>query len=67
MSRILSNIDKARDLLVEAEETVANPLGALGAAAFAATAAITMAGVMILGTGMAFDHPRAPTEADAPF
>lgn len=66
MSRILSNIDKARDLLVEAEETVANPLGALGAAALAATAAIAMAGVMVLGPGVALDHPRAVSEA-APF
>ncbi|CAN5471176.1 hypothetical protein BH10PSE1_BH10PSE1_16710 [soil metagenome] len=66
MSRILANIDKARDLLVETEETVASPFGALGAAALAATAAIAMAGVMVLGPGMALDHPRPASEA-APF
>lgn len=66
MSRILSNIDKARDLLVEAEDTVTSPLRALGAAALAATAAVVMAGVMVLGPGMALDHPR-PTSDATPF
>lgn len=56
MSRILANIDQARALLVEAEDAAANPLGALGAAAFAATAALAMAGVMILGPGVALDN-----------
>jgi hypothetical protein len=70
MSRILSNIDKARDLLVEAEDAVANPFGALGAAALAATAAVVMAGVMILGPGMALDDTAfeaPPAAAEATF
>ena len=72
MSRILasidrSSIDRARALLVEAEQTVANPLGTLGAAALAATAAIAMAGVMILGTGIALDQPNAPAEVAESF
>ena len=72
MSRILasldrSSIDRARALLIEAEQSVASPFGALGAAALAATAAIAMAGVMILGTGIALDQPAAPAGATESF
>ncbi|MBJ7485067.1 peptidoglycan-binding protein [Brevundimonas sp.] len=72
MSRILasidrSSIDRARALLIEAEQAGGHPLGALGAAALAATAAIAMAGVMILGTGIALDQPNAPTEVSETF
>ena len=72
MSRTLANIDRssidrARALLVETEQSVASPLGALGAAALAATAAIAMAGVMILGTGIALDQPNAPAEVAESF
>ena len=67
MGRTLANIDKARDLLVEAEQTVGNPLGALGAAALAATAAVAMAGVIVLGPGMALSDKPAETEASATF
>ena len=56
----LTRIDRARDLLVETERAAANPWAALGAAALAATAAIAMAGVMILGPGFALDDPAAP-------
>ena len=65
MTPALANIEQARALLVEADEAVGSPLAALGAAAFAATAAIAMAGVMVLGPGMALDHPRSISEAVA--
>ncbi|TFW11263.1 peptidoglycan-binding protein [Brevundimonas intermedia] len=38
-------------------ETKPNPVAALGAAAFAATAAVLMAGVVIVGPGVQFDDP----------
>ena len=63
ISPALANIEQARALLAEVEEAVINPLTTLGAAAFAATAAIAMAGVMVLGPGMALDHPRVVGEA----
>ena len=56
MSPALANIEQARALLVEVEEAVVNPIGTLGAAAFAASAAIAMAGVMILGPGVALEN-----------
>jgi hypothetical protein len=62
MSPTLVNIGQARDLLVDAEEPAVNPLATLAAAALAAIAAILMAGVMVLGPGMALDHPRPSSE-----
>jgi hypothetical protein len=58
-----AEIEEARTLLTAAPERPASSLGALGAAALAAFAAVLMAGVMILGPGFALDHPRATNEA----
>nr|WP_217431602.1 peptidoglycan-binding protein [Brevundimonas vesicularis] len=38
-------------------ETKPNPVAALGAAALAATAAVLMAGVVIIGPGVQFNDP----------
>lgn len=52
------SISKARVLL--ATPTVAvSPWPVLGAAALAATAAVLMAGVMVLGPGVRFQEPEA--------
>ena len=48
------SIQKARALLKTPEAVADSPWSALGAAALAATAAILMAGVMILGPGVRF-------------
>ena len=45
---------KAKLIVVEAPPS---PFAALGAAAFAATAAVLMAGVVIVGPGVHFDDP----------
>ncbi|GAA0637307.1 peptidoglycan-binding protein [Brevundimonas lenta] len=50
------NIAKARALLT-APTPGASAWSALGAAALAATAAVMMAGVMVLGPGVRFDEP----------
>ncbi len=50
------DIQKARILLTAPVET-ASPWPALGAAALAATAAVLMAGVMVLGPGVRFERP----------
>ena len=47
-------IDKARGLLTPPEARRASPWAALGAAALAATGAMLMAGVMVLGPGVRF-------------
>jgi len=62
-----SSLEQARTLLVETEEGLPNPLGALGAAALAATAALLMAGVMILGPGFAMEDRPAQTPVSATF
>jgi hypothetical protein len=49
-----AQIDAAREVLI-ASEPKPNVLAALGAAAMAATAAVLLAGVMILGPGVAID------------
>ena len=50
-----TNITKARSLLTP--QTVRpSPYSALGAAALAATAAVLMAGVMVLGPGVRFEE-----------
>ena len=54
-----TSIDKARALLTSAEARRASPWAALGAAALAATAAMLMAGVMVLGPGVRFEEPAA--------
>lgn len=66
MTPALANIEQARALLVEADETAGSPLAALGAAAFAATAAIAMAGVMVLGPAVGLGHSNTVSEAVAP-
>jgi len=50
------DIQKARILLTAPVE-VSSPWPALGAAALAATAAVLMAGVMVLGPGVRFERP----------
>ena len=55
MTSTQSRIDQARALLATPVDRAPNPFAALGAAALAATAAIMMAGVMVLGAGVALD------------
>lgn len=50
-----TSITKARTLLTPAVARP-SPYAALGAAALAATAAVLMAGVMVLGPGVRFDE-----------
>lgn len=50
-------IQKARILLTAPAAAPASPWPALGAAALAATAAVLMAGVMVLGPGVRFEQP----------
>jgi hypothetical protein len=50
-----TRINKARTLLTPATRRD-NPYAALGAAALAATAAVLMAGVMVLGPGVRFEE-----------
>ncbi len=52
-----AEIEQARVLLVETPERPASSLGALGAAFLAATAAVLLAGVMVLGPGFAMKDP----------
>ena len=59
------DIQKARILLTAPVE-VSNPWSALGAAALAATAAILMAGVMVLGPGVRFQNPAPIDQALLP-
>jgi len=56
---IADKIAAARAKLVVAEPRPASPFAALGAAAFAATAALVMAGVVVIGPGVRFDDPAA--------
>ncbi|WP_298742931.1 hypothetical protein [uncultured Brevundimonas sp.] len=58
-----STIDRARALLAPPVRR-ASPWAALAAAGLAATAAMLMAGVMVLGPGVRFDEPAA---AQPPF
>ena len=51
-------IDEARSLLTPPTRR-ASPWAALGAAALAATAAVMMAGVLVLGPGVRFEEPAA--------
>ncbi|WP_298099354.1 peptidoglycan-binding protein [Brevundimonas sp.] len=52
-----TSINKARKLLTPAAPRSASPYATLGAAALAATAAVLMAGVMVIGPGVRFDEP----------
>ncbi len=59
-------IQKARALLNTPETVAESPWAALGAAALAATAAILMAGVMILGPGVRFQDAPPVAQDLAP-
>lgn len=50
-------IERARILLKPAVQVAGSPWGTLGAAFIAATAAVLMAGVVILGPGVQFEDP----------
>ncbi len=56
-----TSITKARTLLTPPAERP-SPYAALGAAALAATAAVLMAGVMVLGPGVRFDETVVSTQ-----
>lgn len=56
-----AKIAAAKSMLV-ARERKANPWAALGAATLAATAAVLMAGVVVLGPGVSFDEPAFPSQ-----
>lgn len=53
-----TSIDRARRLLTPPERR-ASPWATLAAAGLAATAAVLMAGVLVLGPGVRFDEPAA--------
>jgi len=53
-------IKQARALLDAPVERAASPWATLGAAAFAAFAAVLMAGVMVLGPGVALENDAPP-------
>ena len=55
------HIQRARKLLTPSEPVAVNPWSTLGAAFIAATAAVLMAGVVILGPGVQFDDPTVET------
>ena len=55
-------IDQARQTLVDVESKP-NVMAMLGAAALAATAAVLLAGVMILGPGVAIEDQPVPFSA----
>lgn len=61
-----TSIAKARRLLTSTQTVAANPWATLGAAALAATAAVLMAGIMVLGPGVRFDDPTAVTAPQQP-
>ncbi len=55
---IADKIAAARERLI-VNEPRPNGLAALSAAAFAATAAVVMAGVVVMGPGVQIDNPNA--------
>lgn len=55
-------IQKARILLTAPAALPTSPWSALGAAALAATAAVLMAGVMVLGTGIRVQPSEPPAQ-----
>ncbi len=58
MADALSQIEAARSHL-SVPETKPGALGLLGATALAATAAVLLAGVMVLGPGVVIEDPSA--------
>ncbi|HST92953.1 MAG TPA: peptidoglycan-binding protein [Brevundimonas sp.] len=56
-----TSIHKARRLLTPTPGAT-SPWATLGAAALAASAALLMAGVMVLGPGVRFDEPSASAQ-----
>ena len=56
-----AKIAAAKSMLV-VRARKANVWAALGAATLAATAAVLMAGVVVLGPGVTFDEPAFPTQ-----
>ena len=56
MTSAHSQIAAARTLLVEEPDRPGQPVAALGAAFLAATAAVLMAGVVVLGPGFTIDE-----------
>jgi hypothetical protein len=54
---IADKIAAAKAKLVVVEPQPISPFAALGAAALAATAAVIMAGVVVIGPGVQFDEP----------
>ncbi|MGQ2989895.1 MAG: peptidoglycan-binding protein [Brevundimonas sp.] len=56
MTSAHNQITAARTLLVEEPERPGQPVAALGAAFLAATAAVLMAGVVVLGPGFTIDE-----------
>lgn len=61
-----TSITRARQLLTSAPTTTSTPWATLGAAALAATAAVLMAGIMVLGPGVRFDDPTAVAASPQP-
>lgn len=61
MDSTSAQIDQARGLLTAAAVVkAASPWSALGAALLTATAAVLMAGMVILGPGVSIDEPQPP-------
>jgi hypothetical protein len=56
MNEVQSQIEAARTALTVSAPKV-RPLGLLGATALAATAAVLLAGVMVLGPGVVIEDP----------
>ncbi|WP_396593011.1 peptidoglycan-binding protein [Brevundimonas sp. R86498] len=63
MTTAIQQIEAAREALTVAEDRP-GVLGTLGAAALAATAAVLLAGVMILGPGVAIEDPVPVSRSD---
>ena len=62
MDDVREGIDTARAVLSIVEPRP-GPMGLLGATALAATAAVLLAGVMVLGPGVAIEPPVASSPA----
>ena len=63
MARFDESLTQARALLIEAEPPRPSSLGVLAAGFVAATAAVLLAGAVILGPGVAVDGPAPVAEA----
>ena len=62
LTQIADRIEQAHGLLATPVERAVSPWAGLGAAGFAAISAVLMAGVMVLGPGIAIDE-RVPPSA----